>query len=465
MPEAEDRPAGSGEEGAGLRTMSALSGPETYRPLSPLALGGFVLAAGYAAVVAVCAAVALVHRAPLLLPWPLFLLPVGAAVLCWIGRSRIRSSEGTQGGARLVAWGLGLSAVFGLTYAAYYAAMYLALRQQALAFAAHWMDLLRRDDFTHAYRLTISPAYRPADDAGLREAVEIDFRDERPGTMTFNAFRQWELVHLFAQGRDQVHVEPLGVSWDLDRGYTAAITYRITAPDLTCDLLVTLNGRDPRGGGAEGRQWQVDLANTTLLWESLKLTPEGERRKGAVAAAGALAATWGQQLSAGNHEDAWLLTLPRGERAAASEPSARWRKCSFPTLAGTALLGAAGTADRERVVSRLTFGSADLVHAEEGLFWAPARNRSALVQAVREMFSRRRVSQLSVHAGRLPYWEEREGQVRVPLDGKLFVQGTTENYVIEVRLVLEASAAEAAASSLAWRVAALDLVSGRAVPR
>src|SRR5205085_7460486 len=109
------------------------------------------------------------------------LLPLTAAVLAWLARGRIRDSEGTLGGAALAAWGLGLSLFFGLTYVAYYAGAYVAVRQQAESFSRQWIELLAQDKLPQAFALTMPERDRPANPT--REEMERRTMGATPGAV------------------------------------------------------------------------------------------------------------------------------------------------------------------------------------------------------------------------------------------------------------------------------------------
>lgn len=117
---------------------------------------------GLYALLGVFGLVAYSNTSPWMLPGWTVLLPLIAGTLAWLARGRIRESEDTLGGATLAAWGLGLSLFFGLTYVAYYAGAYVAVRQQAESFARQWIELLAQDKLPEAFALTMPERDRPA---------------------------------------------------------------------------------------------------------------------------------------------------------------------------------------------------------------------------------------------------------------------------------------------------------------
>jgi hypothetical protein len=479
MAEAIDRPAGSEQQGTSAPGVPpGLPEPEVYQPLSLPALAGFGLAVVYAALLVVSSLVALFTRTPLLLPGALFLVPLAAAAVCWIGRNQIRASEGTRGGSVFASWGIGLSLVCGLLYACYCGGTYFAVRQQAAALAEQWLDLLRNDEVARAYRLTITPAFRPADNAALVGELQQRFNDEGTRGITWDHFRQGDLVGLFHQARRDVQVQPLGVAdWDYDKGsYVVKIRYRIATPYLAGDLVVALSGSKAPAGEYEGREWQVLAEGTHLQPETMKRTPEGEQRMQAAMMARMDAEKWTRFFTSGQDLDAaWLATLPASQRAAASRVKSRRQVYAFPALTGAAVLGAVNAADHDFVLSRQAFDAGSLVRCDPKTFPPKIRANpeamAQMVQAVRQMFSsgpRRRMGRLSLSPTRLPTWEEKDGVVwRVPLPGQITVMDearTGPQFSFEVTVVVEADPTGAGKPQSEWRIRFLDLVGVRPAP-
>src|SRR5436309_2834297 len=138
MPDATDRPVNANPEAAEPILRLGPTAPpapeETYRPLSMLAVAGFGLAVLYAVIVVGGGLISFFIRAPWLLSFWAVLLPLIAFAVSWVALQRIRDSEGTLGGESLAKTGVGLSVVFGLTYASYYTATRFAKIQQATSF-------------------------------------------------------------------------------------------------------------------------------------------------------------------------------------------------------------------------------------------------------------------------------------------------------------------------------------------
>jgi hypothetical protein len=478
MAEAIDRPAGSEQQGTSAPSVGAggaphpvppaLPEPEVYRPLSLPALAGFSLAVVYAAVLGLSSLVALINRSPLLLPWGLFLIPLAAAGLSWVARNQIRSSEGTRSGTALASWGIGLSLVTALLYACYYAGTYFAVRQQATALAEQWMDLLRKDELARAYRLMIAPAFRPADDASLPDALGNEYNSENTPGLTWNQFRRWDFVNLFRQDSQAVQAQPLGVAnWDYEKGsYLVDIRYRFKTPNLTCEVVLGLSGSKAPAGEYEGREWQIAVERTRIAQDSMKATPEGEKRFQTAMSASQFADPWTRYFALGQDLDpAWLATLPASEREAASRFLPYRQVCSFPALAGAAVLGA-----RDRAVSRLAFDAGDLVDAKT-LWVARTKTnpdaKAQMTQAMRQLFCsgpQHRMGRLSLTPTRLPLWEEKNGLLRLPLPAQVTIMNearTGAQYTLDLKVVVEATPAGAAKRQPEWRIRSLELENGR----
>jgi hypothetical protein len=486
MAEAIDRPAGRGgevtpapaapgdgivpgEAGPHLPPAPPPAAPEAYRPLSLLALAGFVLSVLYSGLIGIAGAVALAGRSPLLLPLWLVFLPLALGAVCWVARNRVRDSEGTLGGGSLASWGLGLSLVFGLVYGSYYAATYFAVRQQATAAADTWLDLLKKGEVERAFRLTVPPPQRPADDANLRAVLEVAFNAEK-AQATLNWFRQCEFVHLFQRG--EVETQPVGmVEWDYEKGaYHVQLRYHLRTPEVSGDAIVTMVGAEAQAGEFEGRQWQIIAPQSNYLLP-LKATPEGERKLKATESAREFADAWLRHVMFQEWEKAWQETLPPAEREAATQVAGECRAYSFTGVAGGALLGAADDRHRDGAVSAQYFAEGGLVRSDPKVFWASPKQRSEIEQTARAIFypgPLHRVARLTMHQARMSAWREVSTaggpRVLIPFDVQAMVMQpdlSTPQYGVEARVIIEGDPQEFTSGSPGWRVHSLELVSGR----
>jgi hypothetical protein len=255
-------------------------GDLVYRPVSVLAVSGFVLAVLYAVFILVTGAYTFFTSSPLTgLSWTL-VLPLAAAALSLAGWWQVRHSEGTRVGLAPARWGMALSLLFGLGYWAYSFANELALRMEAQRFALKWFDKIREEDYNAAFLMTLEPQKRE----GLRPNDPEDMKrftmPGESGTSQLDAFEQQRLVRLLRQGGSSSQVEPLGVrSWEYDRGsYKVEQAYRIHTLEGDFDFLLHIRSGVPRPGKPGPRDWFVSNAivlgtgnpsergNTAFLW-------------------------------------------------------------------------------------------------------------------------------------------------------------------------------------------------------
>jgi hypothetical protein len=498
MAEASDRPAPEGpalpaateavqptaDIGAGGPILAG-EAPESYRPLSLLALVGFVLALLYAVVVGVGAVASLFARGPWLLPAWLFLAPLAAFVLSWVARSSIRASENTRSGLALTTWGLGLSAAVGLSYGAYYTATFLAVRQQARAFADNWLRDLRKGDLEKAFWMTTAPAERPSEREMTRQNLEIQHNSpaDAPGAPAgaavlrggpYSAFGQFDYVRLLALAGDAAGVEFIGVrDWTFERGgYRVALDYQVTTPLARFPLIVTVHGSDgPRREG--GRQWWVVLGMTGRSSEetgpALPLTEEGLSLVNLTGEAQQTADAWVKELLAGDSESALLVTRPGEERAGLQ--AARQRALLAGLVTGAAPLPE--PAAYAAALERRQFLLGGLVRAEEGVFWADLAQRAEVLRAVQRLFDPlgggdRPAPVLSLPPTSVPLVKRSGDRVEVRYDVRMVLPRddlAAPPFIVEAYLVLTADLIpESDRLKGPWRVTALELQRGRSAP-
>ena len=425
MTEATDRPPDPAS------TTAADDAPKSYSSVSPLAIGGFALAAAYSLVIAVGALIALFNRTPWVLTIYSLGIPLVAIVVCWAARSGIASSEGALTGMKLTTWGLYLSFGFGLVYGAYYAACYLSVSQMATGFTDEWVEDLKTDQLDKAFLLTVAPP-RPNADANLRSRLEMDYDRGPQGRGKFSEFRQSQMVRQFEQG-DRAQVQFLGVqSWSYEAGgYKVLLAYRVATAVATCELQIQVIGVE-NADDANGRQWYV------RDYQPLKqtMTPEGARMMDKSNQARQFAQKWLAKVAHWDWDDAYLDTAPPAERE-------RQRKEQGP--------------DFKEGLSKFRAGA--FVRADPATFWTAEKEKGKTAADIRGMFG---------HGGENPdkftllttpstYQRDAE-QVRfgfdivTPLPPDLGVQG---------RLVVALDAREDEPTMADWRIDSLELFSAK----
>jgi hypothetical protein len=515
VPEAVTLPASvPGPEWRASGSLPGLPGPsagvapqEAYAPVSLLAIAGFVLAAFYAVLVAVgglaafalsrprtllllaalapllgalgahlrrserigaIAALALAGvlaglgvaslllfagSAPWLLPLWTLVLPVAAALMSWMARLRIQSSEGALGGIALTGWGLGLSLAFGLYYAAYSAATNFAVREQATTFALDWLELLKKGETQKAFVLTIPPSDRPPEGPTQRGDLELRFNSMPAPTQggAYTRFGQSDPVRLLAAGADATQIVLRKTKWEFaERAYIVELSYQVTTDLASFELGVTVRGSEASDVRAGGRRWHVDLNNTRLVSQPQQLKPG---LVPASASAGRFAMMWLEKLQPtrkGGSPDfagAYLDTLPPAERA--RQAKAR-TKPAF--LRGSK-----------------RFYAGNLVRAEPDTFWTPrpekgadvVENRNQFIAGVKKAFDPRAEQRPRLLLQRVrPFPREKGDRLQMRLDIWIEILDSTGAGrplgFIEGSLLVAGPAKKERSGP--WRIEALELI-------
>jgi hypothetical protein len=475
MAEATGRPVAPGAETtnvtsaprSGPEGLSPQSGPDVYRPLSLRALAGFLLSVLYAVTMLVGAVIALVGGTPLLWSW-ILLMPIFTAILCWSARRQILASEGTLSGLAFTTWGLGLSVVLGLVYASYYGATYLAVTQQASSLADQFIDHLQKGEIEKAYLLTVPPPERAPADSDLRQALEVRFAGKGLGIMTYTAFRQSDYIRLFRNVGPEATVQPVTVvAWDHDpKGYKVTLRYHLQTIECGADLVVVAEGQEPRGSEDEGRrQWHVIAAETGIGKDSPpQMTEEGLRRMNLATFAKQFAELFTGMMATHRTQEMWLKTLPPAQRDTAQEALDRAEyRLATGTVSGAAFLGAVDRKDLDLRLNYEAFTRGSLLRM--GKFWATEKQRPEILRAMRDLFKPNgRFAKVQYAITHVPDWSEDQDKIQVTLDMQALVgndTGTQPEWSVECRVVVECPPPKDLRNPPQWRIAAMELVSGR----
>jgi len=402
--------------------------PKSYGSLSLLALGGLVVAVAYAVVVLVGAAVALFNRMPWILPTWSLAVPLAAVVLCWAARVQIQNSEGALTGARLTVWGLWLSLTVGLLYAAYYSACYLSVTRMATGVANEFFDDLKNDRLDKAFLLGLPPP-RPADDAGLRARLELEYDRGRGGVGPFTMFRQSELVRQIRQGGAADQIQCLGVKdWGSTAGgYQVQLAYRVSTPFAASEVLATVVGVE--NADDSGRQWYV---KTPQMAAPPVLTEEGRRVADRGGAANVFAGAWLAKVADWNWDRAYLDTLPPKERK--------------------------GEVSQKGLQA---FRAGALVHAEPPTFWAGDRDREKIIARVKSLFGHGGGGQDKMSPEMAMPTYRRDGD-RVFYGFDVMI-ALPPDYAVQGLLTVAADVREGDPGPDDWQIEYLDLISGKSM--
>lgn len=458
MAEATDRPDAPGQVSpdaimSGEELGAAAPGAaETYQPLSLLALAGFGIAVVYSVVVLIGATVALFGRIPWLMPYWTFLIPLGALVICWAARTRIRNSESTLSGLGFTTWGSRLAIVVGLTYAAYYAFTFFAVRLQAVDFADRFFQDLKQGQLEQAFLMAQGVSTKGMEKKELRNTVETRFNQPRgrPGAVgPFTRFRQDHFVRFIEMDGDKANITPRGVDeWEYSkRSYHVVLNYHVATSLVEYDVKVDLSGRDPNPGEPKGRQWQVNFNNGVVAInpESQQAKPLGEEFKRMALTAQNFASEWVGKINQPQWKEAYLDTLKPSERE-------RFR--------------------REKKAAQLqpSVELGKLIRIDDTMFWAGKQQREDIKQRVRDTFqlgaSGHPTFSMNLQQS-APFVRESDSGTKASFDVSLFylneIAGSMQ-YVVEGRLVVSRDRGDAADAKSSWRVEALDIDTGRSPP-
>jgi hypothetical protein len=270
-----------------------------YRPLSPLAIAGLVLAVIYALAVCVLGVVAWRSRVPLLMPW-LLLVPVAAAGVSIAASRKIRRSEGGIGGLGLTCWGMVLSAAFGFLYLAYIAATELVVRSEVTSFTRDWLETLRQGDVYRAFLSTVPVAQRQGDTPENLPRLRVRYGIGQYGQKgPLPRFLEHDLVQILQQAGPEARIESEGVrTWSYaEKGYVAEQEYRISTPEGVYNVVIPVWGGKATEQDAALRQWHVIAANEQLRVQLRSQTPLGEALQSLRHSGGRFVQEWGRKVS------------------------------------------------------------------------------------------------------------------------------------------------------------------------
>jgi hypothetical protein len=456
---------------------------ESYRPLSLLALGGFGLAVLYALIVVIGGLVALVARVPWLMPGWTFVLPLAALVVCWLARVRIRDSENTLSGSAFTTWGFRITILVGVSYAAYYGATFFVVRSQAIDFANQVFEPLKQDhpnfeDADRAAEKSFLLAYgvplKDVDDNDLRTMLEVKFNSPMGtvgGAGQYTRYRQSEFVRLIEMAGSDAQILPLGVvDWEYaDRGYRVVLRYHVVTPLADFDMSVETFRRDPNPGESRGPQWQIPLAKggMRVLADSLKPSEHGVQSLQKSKMAQTFASDWIDKVNRGQWAEAYADTLPPSERSRLEKSYQNARLSAAAPMAGAAVLGLYDSASRDALSGRYGGELDKLIRLDKKTFWAGKEQRALIVQRIQHSFRLGADGSPSVNPRlqeSMPWIREKDGQTTVALDlgvNYLDESGMKPQYIVEGRLLVTAKDSDADRLPSAWRIAAVEMVSGR----
>ena len=263
---------------------------DAYRPLSGLALGGFLTSLIFAGLVLFSAAVGIVKGAPIFYPLWILLFAIVGFALCYSGMNQINNSEGTRSGSSLARYGMGLTLFAGLGYAAYYVAIGMAVARQADDFLMATDADSDRGFFQHVVRGGKSPAelniaflqtlpapgrakIRPDDEAAFRASYDQAVGDASAGNVS--QFRAHFLVRMLGRASGDKVVESLGVKdWTHEKSsYKVSRSYLLRTPEAELDMTLFIESSEAEVAG-QHRKWFINFRRSAT--NTRTLTPLGK---------------------------------------------------------------------------------------------------------------------------------------------------------------------------------------------
>lgn len=262
---------------------------EAYRPISGFAVAALFLGGGFAALVAIGAAVAVLKGVPIFFPLWLLLMPIAGLIVGWVARRQITDPNSTRDGLRLANLAIVLATFSALGYLAYYVSIGLAVSKQAdefmtaepsqdQGFLKHLMRAQANPSELDIAFLLTRPAtarikYRSGDDEAFRTQYDQPSNDAQPGEAT--RFKNRKFIRMIAQSGDKASFESLGArEWDYEKtSYKVARAYRVHTPQADFDAVFFIESTEPEAEG-QHRQWFVNLNRSQVL--DYQLTPLGK---------------------------------------------------------------------------------------------------------------------------------------------------------------------------------------------
>ncbi|HEX3149114.1 MAG TPA: hypothetical protein VHR66_13640 [Gemmataceae bacterium] len=220
-----------------------------YQPVAGYAVAAMVVAGLFAIATLVLIYVAIrQQRTPL--SYEVLVLAAGGVVLSIIGRSQIKSSEGTRTGLRLTAIAWWICVLGGAGFAAFLVANEQYLKRESRRSADEFFEDLRNGRMHSAFLLHMMPP----DQRGRATPDAPEF-EQIYSLGGYTAFANNEVVRMFQRNGAAVKFEHLG-SRDVgqeNNGFKITHSYRISAPEGQFDIDIKLIAVEKRAG--EKLQW------------------------------------------------------------------------------------------------------------------------------------------------------------------------------------------------------------------
>jgi hypothetical protein len=365
-------------------------------------------------------------------------LLAAALFISWLAWVLIRESEGTLGGLALARWGVGLSLFFGIYYGLYLAGNALAVKSQAEACAAEYLDLIKEDKLPLAFLRTIKPSERPAESGDLESAIEYRYNMPRgqrdPGHYT--TFRQAPFVQFIRLSGQDARFKLKNSNREYTpTGYVVTLTYDVESVVGEFELRLAVHSVE---NAQASRQWHImfraDDSQYPRLTDIKKGTADGARILNTMGAASTLVRAWVGNVQDGRLDLAYLDTVPPSERPAQQRAWALGQPIIGMVAGPGALIERTSPASADFHKGRQAFTEGKLVSASD-----MARSQKSFPEiqaAVRRIFSARPPSfRLFQFAEGTPPFFSRDGQ-QAQLRFPIRMMFTSEQRMVECEVLV-----------------------------
>lgn len=305
--------------------------------------------AGLATLLGLGSLVAFSGTSPWLLPSPIWILVAVALVTCLLARSRIAASEGTLGGSALAGWGILLTLFFALNYGAYSLSNTYAVRSQGRETTDEFIELLKQGKTLEAFLLTKPFKSRPSG-GDLRRIVEVESNTPAPPAGgAYTAFTHNPTIQIIQMSGPKATFEKVSVNQTYERnGFQVRTTYRASGDLGLIEFALMAFGQESNDGAAVRRQWHIELGRPSPeMMRSIHQSEEGRGLIGAIESTKPIVGRWLENLTLRRTGEAYLSTVSPDERQGQAK-ALLLKESGIFSLTGVAL-GGGLQASRDRL--------------------------------------------------------------------------------------------------------------------
>ncbi len=305
--------------------------------------------AGLATLVGLGSLVAFSGTSPWLLPSPIWILVAVALATCLLARSRIAASEGTLGGSALAGWGVLLTLFFALNYGAYSLSNTYAVRSQGREATDEFIELLKQGKTLEAFLLTKPSNSRPSGGDLRRSVEEASNTPAPPAGGAYTAFTHSPTIRIIQMSGPDATFEKVSIHQTHERnGFQVRTTYRASGDLGLIEFAVLAFGQESNDGATVRRQWHIEVGPPSPeMMRSIHQSEEGRGLIGAIESTKMVVGQWLEHLNTRRIGEAYLSTVSPDKRQAQAK-ALLLKESGIFSLTGLAL-GGGLQASRDRL--------------------------------------------------------------------------------------------------------------------